>query len=144
MRCVLDTNTLVSALLWGGVPEQLLAAAAEGRVELFSTEALIGELAGVLTRAKFAPRILRAQRTPSQLLAQYRGLVEIVEPAIIAPTVASDPDDDRVLACALAAGADLIVSGDTDLLNLKHFHGIDIVGIDEAIQRIEQAAQSAK
>lgn len=137
MRLVLDTNTLVSALLWGGVSEQLLAAAAQGRVELFSTEALIGELAGVLTRAKFTPRILRAQRTPSQLLEQYRGLVEIVEPAIIAPTVRSDPDDDRVLACALAARAEIIVSGDTDLLNLKRFHDIDIVAVGEAIKRID-------
>ncbi len=56
-------------------------------------------------------------------------------PAEIAPT-SIDPDDDAVLACALAAGADLIVSGDPDLLNLKQFHGAAIVTPRQAIERI--------
>jgi predicted nucleic acid-binding protein len=47
-----------------------------------------------------------------------------------------DPDDDPVLACALAAAAELIVSGDAHLLNLKHYHGIQVVGPHEASARI--------
>ena len=143
MRVVLDTNTVVSALLWGRVPEKLLVAATEGRIELFTSEALLSELAGVLPRAKFAQRILKAQRTSRQLIEQYRGLVSVIEPADIAPTVAGDRDDDRVLACALAANADLIVSGDDDLLNLKHFHGIAIISAADASRRIESDASQA-
>ncbi len=60
--------------------------------------------------------------------------MEFVTPAEIVPT-SIDPDDDAVLACALPAGADLIVSGDPDLLNLKRFHGMPIVSPREAVTR---------
>jgi len=60
-------------------------------------------------------------------------------PASIAPVVLADPDDDHVLACALAAKADLIVSGDSDLLKLKTYRGIAIVGAAEALTRLPQS-----
>ncbi len=73
----------------------------------------------------------------------YLNVVHITEPAIIAPVIRSDPDDDHVLACALAAQADLIVSGDTDLLNLKTYQSISIVSTAEALRRIQQRAPRA-
>jgi uncharacterized protein len=72
------------------------------------------------------------------LLAAYRDLVEVVAPAQITPTVIADPDDDAVLACALAGHADLIVSGDAHLLNLKRFHHIRILTVREALELIAQ------
>ena len=78
MRVVLDTNTVVSALPWGGTPYALIEAATEERIELYSSSALLGELADVLSRAKFVPRLQQAQRTAAQLIEQYRGLVELV------------------------------------------------------------------
>jgi len=74
--------------------------------------------------------------TIEELVLGYAELATVVEPAEIAPTIAADPDDDQVLACALAAQTDLIVSGDDVLLNLKRYHGIDIVAPAVAIQRI--------
>ena len=131
MRVVLDNNIVVSALLWGGNPVQMLEAAADGRIELYATEPLLSELAGVLPRPKFAARILKAQRTPNQLIEQYRGLVEIVSAAEIAPVVVGDPDDDQVLACAVAAGAELIVTRDKKLRDLKNYQRIPIVDASE-------------
>ena len=64
----------------GGAPYELIAAATEERIELHSSPALIEELADVLSRAKFAPRLQQAQRTAAQLIEQYRGLVEVVSP----------------------------------------------------------------
>lgn len=72
----------------------------------------------------------------TQLIARYAVLAQYVTPADIAPKVANDPDDDHVLACALAANADLIVSGDAELLKLKHFHGMPIVSAVEAATRV--------
>jgi putative PIN family toxin of toxin-antitoxin system len=138
VRVVLDTNTVVSALLWGGIPEQLLAAATEGRIELYTSESLFMELAEVLARPKFAQRIQKAGRTVRHLLEQYRGLAEFIEPATITPGAVADPDDDHVLACALGARADLIVSGDAHLLNLKAFQGIAIVTAGDALTRLAQ------
>lgn len=57
MRVVLDTNVVASALLWGGTPERLIQAAADEILELFASEALIAELAGVLERSKFAAKL---------------------------------------------------------------------------------------
>ena len=138
MRVVLDTNTVVSALLWGGIPDRLLVAATEGWIELYTSEPLLMELGEALARPKFAQRIHKGGRTVSQLLEQYRGLAELIEPATITPAVLADPDDDQVLACALAARADLILSGDAHLLNLKAFQGIPIVDASDALARLTQ------
>ena len=54
----------------------------------------------------------------------------------VAESVSRDPDDDAVLACALAARADLVVSGDNDLLVLKSFEGIPIVTVSQAVRTI--------
>jgi hypothetical protein len=136
VRVVLDTNIVVSALVWGGTPYALIAAATEERLELYSSAALIEELADVLGRAKFAPRLQQAQRTVAQLIEQYRGLVGVVSVEPIAPAVLADPDDDEVIACALAAQADLIVSGDADLQRLRRYEAIPIVSPAECLQRL--------
>ena len=70
------------------------------------------------------------------MLADYRTVVEMVEPAIV-PRVVRDADDDQVIAAALAAQADLIVSGDDDLLAIGSYQGIRILTAAEALRRVE-------
>ena len=140
MRLVLDTNTALSGLLWGGMPGRLIDAAEAGRIELVSSAALLGELQGVLAREKFAKRLARRGLTVGDVFEGYAALVAIVTPAVIAPTITRDPADDQVLAAALAAQVDLIVSGDAHLLDLKAFHSIDIVTAAIAVERIGSAA----
>ncbi|MSQ52089.1 MAG: putative toxin-antitoxin system toxin component, PIN family [Betaproteobacteria bacterium] len=137
VRLVLDTNTVVSGLLWGKSSGRLLDAALEERIEIFTTQTLLIELADVLPRAKFAMRVAASQFSVDELVARYAVLAQRVEPATISP-VCADPDDDHVLACALAAEAEIIVSRDKDLRNLKYFHRIPILHATEALARIEQ------
>ncbi|EQD68496.1 PilT domain-containing protein, partial [mine drainage metagenome] len=66
----------------------------------------------VLGRQKFTARIARVGSSVPELLEGYRALTTLVRPATLAAPVSRDPDDDHVLACALAAKAELIVSGD--------------------------------
>ena len=127
MRLVLDTNTSVSGLLWGSAPSRLIQAAETGKVDIVSSVALLTELRDVLSRDKFARRLAQRGFTPTRVFTDYVALVTIVVPALITPTIARDPADDIVLATAVGGSADLIVSGDADLLNLKSFQGIDIV-----------------
>jgi putative PIN family toxin of toxin-antitoxin system len=137
VRVVADTNTVVSAFLWGGPPARVLAAARAERITLFSSAALIAELEDVLGREKFAARIARVGSSVPALLAGYRALTTLVRPATLAaPVVTRDPDDDQVLACALGAAAELIVTRDRDLLDIGTFQHIRIVPAHEALALI--------
>jgi uncharacterized protein len=114
VRVVADTNTVLSAFLWGGRPAEVLAAARERRITLLTSAVLIAELEDVLSRDKFAARIARVGSSVAALLANYRALIIPVRPAPLEPT-SRDTDDDHVLACALGADAELIVTRDRDL-----------------------------
>jgi uncharacterized protein len=87
---------------------------------------LLEELADVISRPAFARRLALIGKTAPEVLADYIEAVELVEP-IDVPRVVRDPDDDHVLACALTAKADLVVSGDKDLLDLHQHQGIPIL-----------------
>lgn len=138
MRLVLDTNIVASGLLWNGTPAQLIEAAQADEIEVFTSRALLAELTRILRRAKFAKAIAASGLSLDDLVLGYAELAQFVHPAPIIPVVLRDPDDDRVLACALAAQADLIVSGDADLLNLKAYQGVPIVTAAEAMQVISR------
>ena len=140
MRLVLDTTTALSGLLWGGTPGRLIDAAEAGRIELASSAALLAELQGVLGRQKFTSQLARRKLIVGDVFDGYAALVSIVTPAVIPLTITRDPADDQVLAAALAARATLIVSGDGHLLELKSFHGIEIVTAAVAIARIGLSA----
>lgn len=136
MRLILDTNIVVSALLWGGIPRRLLELGRDNTVTLFTSPDLLDELADVLSREKFSKLLAQHQLTPDYLMQRYGMLAQVVNPAPIERTVPDDPDDDAVLACALAARAQMIVTGDNDLIVLHPWQGIDIVSPAEALQRL--------
>lgn len=143
MRVVLDTNVVASALLWGGTPERLIEFAGDGSLELFTSEALLAELAGILGRAKFAAKLKQKNLSAAKIVTRYREIAETVEAAPIGETALRDPDDAAVLACALAARAEVIVSGDADLLSLGDCHGIPIVTAAKALTLIARNPQSS-
>ena len=134
MRLVLDTNVVISALVWGGAPHQLLAAAAQGRAELCTCEELCTELSVVLQRPKFAAQLRIANTHAAKLASRYRAICRLTSLHAPIPNVCRDPKDDVVLACALAARAELIVSGDNDLLALQTYQKIPILRASEAIK----------
>ena len=134
MRIVVDANLLVSAYISAGTPRRLLEAAFEGNFDLCTSEALLSELMEVLARAHLAPRM---QRDAAAVADDLRKVAVVVTPTVVPRVVVTDPDDDQVLAAALAAGADLIASGDRrDLLPLGRYEGIPIVTAREALERI--------
>jgi putative PIN family toxin of toxin-antitoxin system len=140
VRLVLDTNAAISALLWSGTPGKLIEAAQSKTISLVSSAPLLAELRGVLARSKFARQLEARGLTAVEVADGYGALVSVVVPAVIAPTVVKDVADDMVIATALAAGVDLIVSGDAHILDLKSFQGIEIVDPAEAARRLPQAA----
>ncbi len=139
MRAVADTNTIISGLLWHGAPRQVFDAARAGQIDLFTSAILLAELEEVLSRDKFAERLRRAGITPHELMLGYAALAQLIEPASIPRVVLADADDDAVLACAVAADAEAIVSGDSHLLKLRNFQNIPILSAAELLVRISEA-----
>jgi len=123
VRVVVDTNVLVSAFVFpGGIPEQVYRLAIEGRITLVTSPPLLAELGRVLTE-KFGWQDDYVRAAVAQLVR----IGEIVDPVEHVKVVADDPDDDRVLEAAQAAGAALIVSGDRHLLSLGRWGEIAIL-----------------
>ena len=137
MNVVLDTNTVVSGSLWSGAPRQVLDLARSGVITLFTSPELLAELADVLRREKFAQRLKQAHVTADELVYGYAVVARAIHPARIAPVIVDDPDDDKVLACAKAANAEIITSGDAHLLNLKEYDGIQILPVNQFLQRFK-------
>jgi putative PIN family toxin of toxin-antitoxin system len=135
LRLVLDTNIVIAGLLWNGPPRHLLDLAIDEAVALYSSPVLLDELAHSLRYRKFAPRIERFATTVETLVARYAALVAVVAPSTV-PRVVRDADDDHVIAAALAARADCIVTGDNGLLCLGSHEGIAIIAAAEAVKRI--------
>ena len=100
VRTVLDTNTVVSALLFGGRPRELLDLGETGRLVLYTSDVMLDELAGVLNRSKFAERIAAAvpPATAASLLQRYAALATVVVPGPIERAVPTDSADDMVVA----------------------------------------------
>ena len=137
MRLVLDTNVVLSGLLWRSHPRRLLDLAKEDAVSLYTSSALLDELADVLSREKWTAMLATRQTHAAYLMQRYGVLAKVVRPKRIGRIVPNDPDDDAVIACALAASADLIVSGDKHLLSLGgQYQGISIVTPAQAVQLV--------
>ena len=132
-RWVVDTNVLVSAALWQGTPGRVIALAGDQEIQLFTSRVLLDELAATLGKKKLAKYVAATGLTADQLQANFRRIASLVKSRQFDAQVSRDADDDAVLSCALAARADLIVSGDDDLLVLKHFEGVPIVTVAQAI-----------
>jgi uncharacterized protein len=141
MRLVLDTNTVVSGLLWGGNPGQIMDAGFAGRVNFISSPALLCELTEVLSRRKFAVPLAKRGISADRLMIAYAALVRIVVPAQVIRVVERDPDDDDVIAAAFHGRADFVVSGDKDILEIGEWRGIKMVNASDAAGLIAASTQ---
>ena len=126
MRVVIDTNILISATFWSGKPKQLLNQIRRGQITFLTSDILLTELKEVLTREDKPFKL--SVREASRVLTHLRTLAEIIEPHNLV-TTCRDEADNRVLECAIDGRADWIVTGDTDLLDLKNFQGVKITTV---------------
>ena len=131
MRLVVDTNVLIAGLVADGLCRDIVKRRLPA-CELFTSRALLDELAEIL-REKFDTR---SQDLP--LLQVYEAEATIVRPKPLPKPICRDTDDDEVLATAVAARAEIILTGDDDLLALEEFQGIRILSPRKFVQWMDQ------
>jgi uncharacterized protein len=136
VRVVVDTNVVISAMLWNGPPGQVLSLARNNRITIYASKALLDELDEVIRRPKFALQVSRTGRTADELVRDYRRLVRRARSRQLTNQISRDANDDAVLACALGVKARFVVSGDDDLLSLKAFRGIEILPPRDLVRRL--------
>ncbi|MBC8447086.1 MAG: putative toxin-antitoxin system toxin component, PIN family [Chloroflexi bacterium] len=129
-RVVYDTNIWISGLLWRGKPYRCLLLARAGVIQLVHCQAMVGELSQKLCNAfGFSENHIRS------VLYELRSMSDQVEITGNLHVVADDPDDDKFIECALAAGASLIVTGDHHLLDLGEYEGVRVLSAAEFVAR---------
>jgi putative PIN family toxin of toxin-antitoxin system len=123
VKVVFDTNVLIAAFVSEGVCSKLLVRARKKQFELFTCPFIIKEFERVFNKKFSATQ--EEVRIATMLISE--AAETIAQPLPKVTGVCRDPDDDNILACSLAAEADYLVTGDSDLLELKSFKGIPII-----------------
>jgi putative PIN family toxin of toxin-antitoxin system len=135
LRVVADTNVLVSALLFGGPPEQIVLAGLRGEIQLLTSSPLLKELERVL-KVKFKLNLHLVRN----IIEEIKEVAELVEVSSHINVISYPDDDNRVLECAVDGKAEFIVTGDTKhILPLKEFRGTKILSPSEFLNRLPAA-----
>ena len=132
LKVVLDTNVLISAVLFGGNPRKILYRVIRGNIKLCISEQIIDELKRVLKRPKFgfSPEIIQL------IVNELIMLSEFIIPRIKIDVIQVDPEDNKILECATEGGANYIITGDIHLLELQSFKEIKIVNPAKFIEEV--------
>lgn len=132
LKVVLDTNVLVSALLFKGGLSKLVDLWKKGNIIPVVSRETFREFRTVLGYPKFS---LTGQEIKMLIEEEVLPFFEIIEIADKIRGVCRDPDDDKFLACAVSASADFIVSGDRDLLDMDKYKSVRIISASEFLSR---------
>lgn len=123
MKVILDTNVFVSGVFFSGPPYQILKAWRDGKIQLVASPDILDEYQRV-------GKIL-AEEFPGINLDPVLDFViqqaDIYAAIVLPEAVSADPDDDKFIACALASGSTIIISGDKHLLNVSGYQQIEIL-----------------
>ncbi|MEG4032780.1 putative toxin-antitoxin system toxin component, PIN family [Microcoleus sp. S36b_A4] len=135
MKIVVDTNIFVSGWLWGGIPARLFRLARTRQLIICTSEPILAELETTLNKQKLQAKLQSLGFTVNGLMRGTREIVAVYPISTIDVPELRDANDNMILATAIAADADAIVTGDLDLLVLQEYEGIPIVTAREFLER---------
>ena len=127
LKIVLDSNVLISAIVFGARPREILNLIIKGKVQSGISKVILEEIKNVLEAKKFG----YPEHISKTILNEIENISELVYPAIKIKIITKDPDDNKILECAIKFKVHLIISGDIHLLELKKYKNITIVNPSE-------------
>mgnify|MGYP001613833053 CR=1 FL=1 len=132
LKITVDTNTLISATITKGNEFELLRLARLGRIKLILSPQILKEFKEVISRPKFG----FSQEQINNALKQIINVSSIVMPSIKVNIIKDDPEDNKILECAVSGKVDYIVSGDSHLLKLGEYESIKIVRTTDILKLV--------
>lgn len=133
MRVVLDTNVLVSALLFTGITSQMVPLWQKGSITVLLSREILDEYLRVLAYPKFQ---LSEEEIKGLIEEELLPFVQVIKPGTRIHVVKRDPSDNKFLECAVAGKADALISGDKDLLVIRHYRRIRIQTVSQFLDSI--------
>ncbi len=134
LKFTLDTNTLISATIARGNEFELLRLAKEGKIKIILSLPIVEEFKEVISREKFGFSEKQVEQATKLLL----GICDLVIPTAHLNVIKDDPDDNKIIECAVSGNVDYIVSGDKHLLNIQRYDSIPIIRTREALALINK------
>ena len=135
MRVVIDTNVWLSALLWGGQPSLIIQLIEKKQIQAISSENILTELTDILQKPKLQKRLNQLEFSADEVVVVAKRLMTLVViEEVIIPEL-RDPKDQMILATAIAGDAQIVISGDKDLLVLHPYENISILLPQEFLSR---------
>ena len=131
LRVVIDTNVVVSAIVWDGKPRELVLKLLEQHTVILSSQ-MLAELNDVISRDKFGVKTFQVKR----FLADLTNKSKIVHSVGLFKIIVEDPDDNNILDAAYSGKADYIVTGDKHLLALGKFKRTKIITVNNMLEII--------
>jgi putative PIN family toxin of toxin-antitoxin system len=133
-KVVLDTNVIVSALLFKGELSKIVVLWKKDRIMPFISKETFEELKNVLTYPKFSLTEIEIKKIIEEEILPFFEVVDITDKV---RGICRDPADDKFISCAISASADLIVSGDKDLCDLGKYKFVRIIDVINFIKMFE-------
>lgn len=122
IKVVFDTNVLISSLLWSGNPRKCIMLARRKYISAFTAQPILHEL-----HKKLITRFKYSTNEADRVITDIKTYTNVIKPGKTLQLINADPEDNKIIECAIEAEANYIVSGDKHLLNLKKYKNLKIL-----------------
>lgn len=126
MRIVADTNLLIASIFWNGAPYRIVQKTLSGSIEIFTSPEILNEVRKVLVE-----EFSLSEQEVDDITSGILTFAKVIDPLIQLDVVKRDPNDNHIIAAAITAKAEYIVTRDNDLLELKKYKSIKITTPDD-------------
>jgi len=137
MKITVDTNILISATFWNGPSQRIITKVEDKEVTLILSNDIIEEYTEVLKYKDIQKKIIIKGLIQKHTVEKLISISTIIKPTIKINMVNEDPDDNKIIECAVSGKADYLISQDNHLLKLKTAYNIPIITPEKFLEKLE-------